>query len=481
MQIKEKQVIILSAVILLITCIFSQGYHHLDEHFQILEFAALKLDLTVPENLPWEYHFQMRPSVQPAIAVVVYKTLGLVGIDSPFSVSLFLRLLSAGLSLMGMWFLYRVFSKEITHPILKKWLLLFSFLLWFLVYNSVRFSSENWSGGFFVLAFSYYFLTQKKRFLQFLVLGIFLGFTFLFRYQAAFLVVGFLAWLTFIKREKISNLLFSVFGILLIIGMGFLCDYWFYGEWTIAMWNYFELNLLQDKVSVFGVESWWFYLNEFTIKTIPPFSLLFLAALPIVFYFEKKSALTWCLFPFLLIHFLIGHKELRFLFPIIFSLPYVLIKSIEIIQEKVLPNLMANKGFRFFMKGFFLVNFAALIFISFYPADNRISLYKTIYNKYEGDATLYFSAENPYDRATGINFYKRKNLTILNSDSSGTATFRDNKTTLFVFNQKPKNSDFAAKHELIYTSFPDWIKIFNFNGWVERSDSWYVYELRANY
>ena len=479
MHIKEKTVIIFSAVILFITCVFSLGYHHLDEHFQILEFAALKLDLTVPQNLPWEYHSKMRPSFQPAMVVWVSKSLEIIGISSPFTISFFLRLISASISLLAVWSLYRVFLKEISDLTLKKWLLIFSFLFWILVYNSVRFSSENWSGAFFVLGFSYYFLNLKKRFSEFFVLGILLGFSFLFRYQAAFLVVGFVAWLAIIKREKISSMFFSFLGILLIIAVGLLFDYWYYEEWTIAMWNYFELNLLQDKVSGFGLEPWWYYISEFSVKGIPPFSILILLSFVVVFIYLKKSAITWSIFPFLLVHFLIGHKELRFLLPLVFFIPFIMIKSLELAQNKLIPRLLFNKIFRIMMFTFIAINFGALLVISLLPADNRISIYKIIYDNYQVETKLYYKDENPYDRASGINFYKRNNLSVLQLDSLDFQKLQANKPSLIAFSKKPNKGDIKLNYKLIYKSYPDWIKIFNFNGWVERSDCWYLYELEG--
>lgn len=52
MQKLEKWVFIASALALVLTSIFSLGYHQFDEHFQILEFAGLKLNLTTSANLP---------------------------------------------------------------------------------------------------------------------------------------------------------------------------------------------------------------------------------------------------------------------------------------------------------------------------------------------------------------------------------------------------------------------------------------------
>ena len=55
-----KNVYKFSIVILVLTSVFSLGYFHFDEHFQILEFALLKLNLTTAGNLPWEYQSQIQ-------------------------------------------------------------------------------------------------------------------------------------------------------------------------------------------------------------------------------------------------------------------------------------------------------------------------------------------------------------------------------------------------------------------------------------
>ena len=58
----------LVSAIYIITAFFSVGYHQLDEHYQILEFANYKLGLTYPGYLAWEFDAHIRPSLQPLIA-----------------------------------------------------------------------------------------------------------------------------------------------------------------------------------------------------------------------------------------------------------------------------------------------------------------------------------------------------------------------------------------------------------------------------
>ena len=75
--------VVVAVLLFLTAAFFSYGYHHFDEHFQILEFAGLKLGLTSPEVLPWEYQRQMRPTLHPWLTVLLIKPCLLYTSPSP--------------------------------------------------------------------------------------------------------------------------------------------------------------------------------------------------------------------------------------------------------------------------------------------------------------------------------------------------------------------------------------------------------------
>ena len=60
--------IIVSFVLHLTAVYFNVGFMSPDEHYQISEFADYKLGVTPKEDLHWEFHGQVRPAIQPAIA-----------------------------------------------------------------------------------------------------------------------------------------------------------------------------------------------------------------------------------------------------------------------------------------------------------------------------------------------------------------------------------------------------------------------------
>jgi phosphatidylinositol glycan class B len=474
--IKKNYIYILSILALVITTFFSSGYYHFDEHFQILEFAGLKLNMTVAANLPWEYTYQMRPAIQPAIVVLVFRLFSVPGVTSPFIITYVLRILSAAVAFTGMYLIYKAFYRSILNDALKLWFSLLSFFLWFMIFNNVRFSSENWSGNIFLIAFSLLYIKHTDRKRHFLYIGMLLGLAFLFRYQTGFLIAGFILWHLLIKKNYVNTIIL-ILGVVILFGAGVLIDRWFYGNWTLTAWNYFNMNILQNRVSDFGIRPWWYYIERVFVQGIPPFSIVYIISFIFYFIFKRKDLLTWTLLPFLLIHFIIGHKEIRFLFPVIGFLPIIIIKSVQIIQERWNGTFPEHKLVRKFAQLFWIVNLIFLVIIAFTPADGQISLYRKVYSDYESPATMYYTRDNPYNRVLDINFYKRANLEIVKIDSVGNIDFNAKRKLLFVTKDKNILDDLRTQKRLIYSTFPDWIRIFNFNNWMSRTNCWYVYEL----
>ena len=127
----------LGAAALLCAVVFSEGVHHADEHYQILEFAGWKLGITPADQLPWEFAERMRPALQPAIVVAVHSALAVFGEPDPFMVAMLMRAFAAALSFLAALLLLRGQLRESPALMEKGWLRLYLFLaffLWFGVY-----------------------------------------------------------------------------------------------------------------------------------------------------------------------------------------------------------------------------------------------------------------------------------------------------------------------------------------------------------
>ena len=172
-------------LVTLLYAVLSTGVYHPDEHFQILEYAHMKLfGKPAPEQLPWEYGLKMRPGFQPMIAYAVGKLLLFAGVYSPHLLALLLRLFSGALSMWAVWSFGRAAVRRgWLGPSGRNWFLGLSFGLWMLVYLHVRFSSEILAGNLLMLFVSFYLLSDRDRgvFRRGLALGLLAGGAFVAR------------------------------------------------------------------------------------------------------------------------------------------------------------------------------------------------------------------------------------------------------------------------------------------------------------
>jgi phosphatidylinositol glycan class B len=320
---------IVLALILCVTACISLNFFHFDEHFQTIEFASYKLGRTRVSDLTWEFSARMRPWLQPFCYVIIARTAALAHITDPFTLAFFFRLFSAffaWLSITALMFCaYRMFSDQSQKKFMVRVLALFCLL----PYYMVRTSSESLSSSFSMAGFALLILGSRGVSTQdgfshereypriiCLVTGILWGLAFEFRYQAVFLIAGFMLWIFFVsagdKKAGAGTILLILCGILLpVIGCTFI-DSWGYGVFTIAPWNYFDQNILQGRADGFGTFPVWSYFL-FILKRPTLFPALLMLGTAAGMWRFKKNPLTWGILVFFAAHSLIGHKELRFL------------------------------------------------------------------------------------------------------------------------------------------------------------------------
>lgn len=81
----------------------SSGFHHPDEHFQIIEFAKYKLGETDANELAWEFDAAIRSAIQPTFCFLVFKALYSLNINDPYAMAFVLRLISVFLTAYAMY------------------------------------------------------------------------------------------------------------------------------------------------------------------------------------------------------------------------------------------------------------------------------------------------------------------------------------------------------------------------------------------
>lgn len=476
-----QRIFTIALVVYVITAMFSLGYHHRDEHFQIMEFASCKLGLGHDNDLPWEYHFQMRPALQPAMVVVLYRFLGLFGANHPFFIAFLLRLFSALLSLYAIRLIIDLYQSRFKHERTRFWFLILSFFIWFSVYNNVRFSSENWAGNLFVIGFALMMKAKRPvKIWTYLLVGALFGLSFVIRYQSAFLILGFGVWLLVRRKDPFGKLVLMAMSFFAMFGLGVLIDRWYYGNWVLTTWNYLKWNILADRVSGFGVEPWYYYMTQTFLDAIPPFSLLYVVGFLWLIFKRPKSAITWTLIPFLAVHFLIGHKETRFMFPILGFMPVGIAYFLDWVLDKYGVDFTEkNIWAKWFKKLFWVSNVLLLVVVMFRPANNTMWRHFKMYSVIHKPAIMYFEETSPFGESLPYRFYMRPNIETLPYDIVDTILPDPNRQVFIGTTDKKMVKKYldSGAASLIYQSHPEWIKRFNFNGWADRTTFYYVLEI----
>ncbi|AKU94219.1 Mannosyltransferase [Labilithrix luteola] len=303
-----------------VTAYFSYAYFHLDEYFQVLEFARFKLGDVQAWSLPWEYTAQMRPWAQPYLYVLVAKGLGIFGLRDPFALAFVFRLLTG----LASWGALALFLRT-TVPWLatveeKRLHVRVATLLGFLPYLFVRTSSETASMAAFTAAWAIALEGRRDASLvlslprAFLV-GILAGLAFEFRFQTVFLALGLFAWLAVIARISPRVLGAMVLGGTAVVASSLLVDHAGYGAWVFPPLTYARTNLLEGVAAFFGADPPFAYAWMLPANLFFPIVVVLLVLAVVAWIRHPRNPLTWTTVPFFLVHNLLSHKEERFLFP----------------------------------------------------------------------------------------------------------------------------------------------------------------------
>ena len=474
----------IALLVQVVTAWFSVGYFHPDEHFQILEFCNYKLGFSSPNDLPWEYAAQCRSAIQPLIAFTFSKILLLVGLYNPSTVAFLLRLLIGVLSWWVCCRLILLLLPGFKSEKGKRFFVVCSLFLWFVPYLTVRFTAENMSELFFLAAIliilSIKNLNSNKRLFYLSIAGLFLGFIPFLRLQMGFSLVALAIWIVLIKKMHWKDCVILVLSALVATVISILIDRWFYGTWVLTPYNYFNQNIVKNVAAQFGVFPWWFYFTSFIKMAVIPISIVLL-----LLFFKGLLEKPFNLFSlvciiFLIGHCIIGHKEMRFLFPISFAFIYVA----SIGMDSWINKISKTNFYKWGIRVLFSLNIFLLIFKMFTPSEEIIKYYNFIYAYAKKQPTTIISFEKSpfFLYPLEVNFYKPNNIKIivLKKDQDIDTIVKKDSIQSFIYLSKtlqlPK--ELSSFHiEKLYCQFPDWVLKYNINHWEDRSYIWTVYKL----
>ena len=435
----------LSFIIHIVVAIFSAGFYHWDEHYQILEFLSTKIYESSVDHLPWEYRFKMRSWTQPGIYFLIAKFLGIFGLENPVTLAFFFRLftsLTGWLSLCTLGFsVFFLFENDIK----RKWAIILLTLLWYIPFIQTRASSEGLGTNVFILGLSMMIwglmkYRIQKKFPAFLAIacGIFFGLSFTFRFQMGIVIMFSWLWVVFIGKIPIRQAMCIAFGIVAMILMEILVDCWGYGVWTFAPWNYIRGNIhlmdTQKEMLQPFMYPWWNYIVFSFKEGIPPISLILIAS-QLLYWFKKPlHLLTWATLPLFLIHSMISIKDMRYMFPIAIFTSLTLIEFPTLLKMELY---LKKKWIKEILRGIFIFNIILLIIVCIKPVKPITGFYDYVYKNKERIKKIYLHGFHmdikdkgeiirPYIISThpyrlvvklAVNFYKPKDLKIISSRS----------------------------------------------------------------
>jgi phosphatidylinositol glycan class B len=317
---RERAHLAFLAGVTVVTAYFSYAYFHIDEYFQVLELVRYK-NGDVGDPLAWEIVEHLRPWLQPALYYGIVRALGL---HDTFTMAFVLRLVTGLANVGAIALLLRTTLPWLRSDDAKLLHLRVLTLAGFLPYLFVRTSSESASMAALTAGFALIFQGAKGENDEWtltttlpraLGAGVLFGAAFELRFQTAFASAGILAWLAWRAHAKL--LVPIALGGVVALGLGALADHWGYGTWELTPWTYFKANILEGAAGTFGTELPFAYLWLSPANIFAPVVVALMIAVAISWRRNLRHPLTAATLPFVVVHCLIGHKEERFLFPII--------------------------------------------------------------------------------------------------------------------------------------------------------------------
>jgi GPI mannosyltransferase 3 len=484
---ENRRLIALGAIIHLVAVFFTEGYHRPDEHLAMIHMMQYKLDTFPKELLSWEYPVQIRPWLQPALQFIIVKVLFFV--ENPFVLAFFFRLFASitsfiSLLMISYWgTLYYSSRKQI-----QKYILPLAMGISYFPFFHARATGENFGMTFYIFGLflllrkipNKYFQVSKWRSIEYqesalslIGSGFLLGLSFYFRFQMGIAVFFLLIWLLSFSKISLYRWSLVCLGILFSFAVNTLIDFWGYGVWTFSPWNYLYQNIALNKAAGFGVSPWYYYLTKTFSKSIPPLGLVFILPFFWVWFKRPKSLFTWITLPFFIIHGLIGHKELRFIFGLGSFLPLLLPAFLDEIQ---FSKWKGNRWVKILLTIILIENFGFMAISSLRPAFSPIKFYKHVY-QITPPITEMYTLGVFRDQ---LRFYLKKPIhwTNIKSTEEIQALILEKKN-IWILTSKYKDikviKDISNCQES-YLSYPNWIFKFNYGNWLKRSKIWGLYQ-----
>ncbi|MBO9571989.1 MAG: hypothetical protein J7497_07240 [Chitinophagaceae bacterium] len=402
----------------LITAITAIGTSSADQHFQIIEFSLHQLGEPSGASYVWEISNFVRPTLQVYLFSGFHLALNSIGVTDPYTQLTILRIL-LGIMMFGVFNLlaFHYFKYE-PKRILIYVLLLLNFS-WVLPYTRTLYCSEMVSSLFFFGTLLLYDIRKDRApsFLFLLLIGFLLSLAFYFRFQIGFAMAGFGIWV--LMEKKYLHLIPIAIGFAAGIAINVYLDYGFYKEFVFTPYTYFYANINAGRADQFGTSSFTRYIGLILLTAPAPlFSIIFFYYGIKTFFKKYRNPVFLGTVIFIVAHSLVGHKEERFMFPILNVMPLIIGWSIPGLEQYYEGT---KQWIRKFLKGLLVftigLNVLLLLVLTMVPYSQTIQFSYLLKNRFRGEeVTINCVGQSPFTTPNGspMMFYKNgaKNITI---------------------------------------------------------------------
>ncbi len=315
-------ILFVSAFIRLFAVLFSKGYGMHDDHFLVIEPAQSWVDGFDYNN--WLPGSQLGQAPTPSghsffysgLHYFLFLFLKAIGLDDPQTKMYIVRFIHASLSLLIIFFGYKITEKVAGKHEAKMVGILLG-LYWFMPFMSVHNLVE------FVCITPLIYATwivikneEKEKNSPYIIAGILLGIAFSIRFQTIMFTGGFGLALLFMKRIKEAFVLGFFFLLVAALIQGG-TDYLIWGKPFVEFQEYVRYNI--ENANTYFVQQWYMYFVLILGILIPPISFFLFFGF---FRLWKKHLLLFLpSFIFFVFHSYFANKQERFILPII---PFVI-------------------------------------------------------------------------------------------------------------------------------------------------------------
>ncbi|XP_076984089.1 GPI alpha-1,2-mannosyltransferase 3 isoform X1 [Tamandua tetradactyla] len=283
-----------------------------DEYWQSLEVAHHMVFHY--GNLTWEWTEKLRGYTYPLIFASIYKILHLLDKDSVWLLIWVPRLIQALLSAIADIRLYSLI-KQLEDTKMARWVFFCQVCSWFTWYCCTRTLTNTMETVLTIIALFYYPLEGSKS-TNSVKYSSLVALAFIIRPTAIIPWIPLLFRHFWQEQRKFDLILHNFLPVgFTMLGLSLIIDRIFFGQWTLVQFNFLKFNVLQNLGTFYGSHPWhWYFSQGFPVilGTHLPFFIHGCFLSPKRYRILLVSVL-WTL----LVYSMLGHKEFRFIYPIL--------------------------------------------------------------------------------------------------------------------------------------------------------------------